>query len=299
MSDIHPHRHTCIRATRRVRTFALALVMTLGAAFPMKPANAVDLVIDPALIAQTVTGYTQDLKNYAASLRQEVILGNQYVQMLNDYNQMLLEYRSYLNELRGIAHYFDNATWAQIFRQGTQFYGFTDFARITELNPFASSFFEELDRLLNGSGHYVPRNPADVLADARAVGMDEATIERLARAHSQGYDLYRDQMATVAMNANEIDSRKEKIANLGSNLRNLPDESTLATMQFMAMQNQLGFDQIEANNEILNQILAQQQMDRAEQLAKEAEGLDREIARLERLQSQPFQLLGRSRWGDF
>lgn len=297
MSDIRSHRHACPRALRRVRTLTLALLVMLGSVSPMRPANAIDIVIDPAHIAQTVMNYTQDLRNYAVNLREEVILGNQYVQMLNEYNQMLLEYQSYLNELAGIAHYFDDATWARIFSQGVQFYGFTDFARIPGLNPFSASFYEELDRLLNGSGHYTPRDPADVIADARAVGMDEATIERLARAHSQGYDLYRDQMATVAMNAEEIKSRKKVIAAFGDDLRNLGDESTLATMQFMASQNQLAFDQIEATNETLNQLLAQQQMERAERLAKKAERLDREIERLERLQSQPLQLLGRSKWG--
>ncbi len=75
------------------------------------------------------------------------------------------------------------------------------------------------------------------------------------------------------------------------------DESDLATLQEIAMQNVLLMKQQEDLVQIMNQQLMNEEMAKAERASKKAKARDAELKRLQN--RKPTALLGRDRWGDF
>jgi lipopolysaccharide assembly outer membrane protein LptD (OstA) len=66
----------------------------------------------------------------------------------------------------------------------------------------------------------------------------------------------------------------------------------------MATQNQFVFDQNERQIQVLNQILMQQGLQAADEAARKAAMIDREIERLQQATATSSPLYGQNRWGD-
>lgn len=257
-------------------------------------------VVDISHIAQSITSYLAQLEDYQEQLNQLGVMDNQYLQMLIEYEQTLQEYSHYLNQITGLANTISSADWESLLRQTLAYYGRGDFSTIPTLRVTTPTFSQDLDTILR-QVHHLPREPEVVKTDIQALTgqVPSASFEQGLQYNYQRYDKYKDVQAMVAQNADDGLMRRELIDRYAIRVQSLGDESDLATMQLMASQNQLLFDQLEANNQILNQILQQQGTEEAERAARKAAMIDKEIARLERVTSRTTPLLGQDRWGDF
>ncbi len=230
-------------------------------------------VVDIASIAQSVTGYMQQLSDMQEQLNQLSALDNQRI--------------------------ISNADWNKLLKQTIAYYGKGDFSTIPNLRVSSPTFTGDLDTVLRQT-HHLPRPESEVTNDYQAMTGTAPSAEFRAQMNRiyKGYDKYKDVQAEVAKNAENSENRKLIINSYANVVRNLGDESDLATLQTMASQNQIMFDQNEASIQVLNQILQQQGAAEAERHAREAARIDREISRLQRATSTTAPLMGRSRWGE-
>jgi hypothetical protein len=101
----------------------------------------------------------------------------------------------------------------------------------------------------------------------------------------------------VSDNAKKDARFAEDIENHQRAVDNLGDESDLATLQEIALQNITLMKQKRAISQTLNQLLMNTESQEAMRAAKKAKSREAEINRLKN--RQPTQLLGRDRWGQF
>jgi hypothetical protein len=176
------------------------------------------------------------------------------------------------------------------------YYGKSKMSTIPDMDPDSETYEDDIDNVLGNYG-YVPRDPVEVQADVESMGLWTEQYEREVEEDYNNYDLLKDRMRMVSENVERSKERKKHIERHARIVKNLGDESDLATLQEMATQNVLIMNQNEDLIQILNQQLMNQEMLKAERAAAKAKARDAEIERLKN--RKPTALLGRDRWGDF
>ncbi len=256
-------------------------------------------VVDVANISQQVIQYAQMLADYAEQINQAVTLGNQYSQMIDAYTQTLREYQHYLRQIEGLANRISAGEWNALLQQTLEYYGYGNSSLIPSLRVENPNFSSDLDAVLSRV-HHVPRPVDQVNSDYQSLTGSELSDRLKARLERnvEAYERYKDLQAMVAKNAEDSGDRKTIINEFATDLRGLGAESDLATLQFMATQNQFVFDQNERQIQVLNQILMQQGLQAADEAARKAAMIDREIERLQQATATSSPLYGQNRWGD-
>lgn len=253
-------------------------------------------VFDASNLFQNIIQYLQRLDDYEEQIDQSDIIDAQYMQIVEDYKQTLIEYDHYLAQIEGIAQYISQEDWDRLLEIWDGYYGKSPLSTIPPMCPDDSGYEENLDTVLGNYG-YVPRDPAEVQADAGPMGLWTEQYEREVTVDYNNYELMKDKMRMVSENVKRSNKRKKAIEDHAETVQGLGDESDLATLQEIAMQNILLMKQQEDLVQIMNQQLMNEEMVKAERAAKNAKSRDAEIERLKN--RKPTALLGRDRWGDW
>lgn len=254
-------------------------------------------VFDTSNMINQLRDLLQQIKQYQEAINQSTKLTQQYMQMIRDYQQVLRQYNHYLNQIKSVRHMISNRDWLRILRTIKYYYGKSKRSVIVKSDPESSNYESDMDTVLGQYG-YVPRDPAEVEADARQLGIWTDQYGREVRKDWEKYELYKDRLRMVNRNANEsVERLKRTIPEHANTLNSLGDESDLATMQAIAAQNLTIMNQMESLVQIQNQTLLNMEMEQAERAAESAKWRDAEINRLKNRQNT--QLLGRDRWGRF
>lgn len=275
---------------------SIVLVLCLMMFLTPHICNAGIPVFDYANLMQNIIAYEQLLTEYDEQLNQSGLLDEQYMQMVEDYRQTLIEYDHYLHQLEGIAQYISQDDWDRLMEVIGSYYGRSKMSAIPSLDPDDPGYEENLDTVLGDYG-YVPRDPTEVQADAGPMGLWTEQYEREVTVDYNNYELMKDKMRMVSENVKRSNKRKESIRDHAETVKNLGDESDLATLQEIAMQNITLMKQQEDLVQIMNQQLMNEEMLKAERAAKNAKSRDAELERLKN--RTPTALLGRDRWGDW
>ena len=282
---------------RSIVLIACALIFLATGSFQPNNVKAGGIpVIDAASLTQQLTQYLTILMEFEQMLGQTVIQTDQYLQMVRDYQQMLREYQHYLHQLQGIKHMISAGDWRNLMRIIKYYRGKSKRSVIAEMDPEDPNYEEELDTVLENYGH-VPRDPAAVETDAQSLGIWSDQYSQEVQQDYNQYDLYKDRMRMVSDNAKKDARFAEDIENHQRTVDNLGDESDLATLQEIALQNITLMKQKRAISQTLNQLLMNTESQEAMRAAKKAKSREAEINRLKN--RQPTQLLGRDRWGNF
>jgi hypothetical protein len=290
-----------MRNRHSIASVFLAALLTLFV--PARQSHAVlgvgDLVFDPSVVAEQVRSYRQELITYAQQLKQTFITNNQYLQMLRDYNQVLIEYRHYLNELAGLASYFSEDQWIALMSQ-VGFYGSSDYALLTSLDPKSPRFNDDLGTIL-GQYRTVPQKTDKFMANAasRVKWQNPDELQKTYNPVYKNHQLFEDQIQQIATNKRDADTRKEFIHDLDKDLISLPEGNTFGALELIARQNQAALLQTEEQLLVANQLLGLQNLQYHQQVSERAQDLDREIHRLERAQATSAPLLGKNSLGAF
>jgi conjugal transfer/entry exclusion protein len=255
-----------------------------------------DTVVDPANLIDNILAFVQRLDDYSEQIDQSDLIDAQYMQMVEDYRQTLIEYDHYLHQLEGIAQYISDEDWDRLLEVLDGYYGRSTLSSIPPMDPDDPGYEDNLDNVLGYYG-YVPRDPVEVQADVGPMGLWTPQYEREVEEDYNNFDLMKDKMRMVSENVKKSEARKVSIEDYAERVKNLGDESDLATLQLIAMQNVTLMKQQEDLVQVLNQQLMNQEMAKAERAAKKAKARDAEIERLKN--RKPTALLGRDRWGDW
>ena len=253
--------------------------------------------VDIANLTQQLVQYLQQLQDYQELMNQTSTQTSQYLQMVRDYQQTMREYQSYLNQLKSIQRIIDAEDWNRLMGVITQYAGKAkrSYAVMT-MDPESPTYEEDLDAVLREYGH-VPRNPADVEADARALGIWSEEYARKVKEDYEAYELFKDRLRMTSANRYAKDQIAEKIELHKETLNNLGDESDLATQQEIAAQNITMMEQLQQTADIQNKILMTMDDDKADRASQAAKFRDSEQQRLQNRQTT--ELLGSDRWGEF
>ena len=253
-------------------------------------------VFDASNLTQNLRQYIQRLNDYSEQIDQSGLIDAQYMQMVEDYKQTLREYIHYLNQLEGIAQYISDEDWDRLLEVLDGYYGRSTLSSIPPMDPDDPAYEDNLDNVLGYYG-YVPRDPVEVQADVGPMGLWTPQYEQEVEEDYNNFELMKDKMRMVSENVKRSNKRKESIKDHAETVKNLGDESDLATLQEIARQNVTLMKQQEDLVQIMNQQLMNEEMAKAERAAKKAKARDAEIKRLKN--RKPTALLGRDRWGDF
>lgn len=258
--------------------------------------SGMDAVIDAANLIDNILAYIQRIDDQEEQINQSSAMDAEYMQTIEDYKQTLREYDHYLHQLEGIAQYISEEDWDRLLEVLDGYYGRSTLSSIPPMDPNDPTYEDNLDNVLSNYG-YVPRDPAEVQADVGPMGLWTPQYEREVTEDYNNFDLMKDKMRMVSENVKKSEARKVSIEDYAERVKNLGDESDLATLQLIAMQNVTLMKQQEDLVQILNQQLMNQEMAKAERAAKKARARDAEIERLKN--RKPTALLGRDRWGDW
>ena len=253
-------------------------------------------VIDAANLTEQLKQYLHQLQEFQEMIGQTTMMTEQYLQMVRDYEQVLREYNHFLNQIKGIRQMISDQDWWRMMRLIDSYYGDEIRSAIATMDPEDSTYEEKVDDALGNYGH-VPRDPDEVKADAEAIGIWSDQYAGEVNEDYRNYGLYKDRMRMVSDNAKKDERFKEDIENHRRYLENLGDESDLATMQEMAVQNITIMKQNRAMSQIMNQILMNSESIAAMEAARRAKAREAEIRRLKN--RNPTELLGRDKWGYF
>lgn len=246
------------RISAAMLSFALvcAPIMTLTYS-PKTEASGIPTV-DIAALIQKLVQYAQVLRDYSEQLYQSQVVANEYVQKLREMEQIYREYEHTLNQIKGIRDYVDNQEWKDILRQIE-----IDFP----LNPLDSHWDDwgvqiytedgviDVDEAV-GSAYKRIRDLDTVYEDIETVFTSQDAKDQQreeARRH-----FLKSREATQQKYAAEVFTRRSE--NLSTALRDLAekreilataDESELATLQIIAMQQELDLHYKEANQELM------------------------------------------------
>ena len=242
--------------------------------------------VDVAAIAQQLTSYTTQLLEFQEALAQTGLGQSQLAQMLIDYEQTLREYKSYLNQIRGLQRIIDQADWKKILKIIVESpYGQEILAEIPLLKPDDPDYKEQVRDRMGEYGTY-PKRTDEVIEDVTDLGVtgDEATpfVEYNQRLEKQ-FSKFAQQNNMVSVNRKHMAERTDKLNEYALEITELGDESDLATLQFMASQQNLFGHQMEANTLAVNQLLLNYESPSNAHMQQKAKMLDDEIDRLKRV----------------
>ena len=280
--------------------YSAIIVVSIFAAFlgvNIKEAHSGGIpVIDASSLIEQLKQYLVMSSELKEIVNQTTEMTEQGMQMVRDYEQVLREYNSFLNQIKSIRHMISDKDWMRMMRLINSYYGDDIRAVIASMDPEDENYEAEVDEVLGNYGH-VPRDPEAVKAEAQALGIYSERYAREAEEDYRNYGLYKDRMRMVSDNAKKDQRFKEDIEKHNMIVNNLGDESDLATMQEMAVQNITIMKQNRALLQTTNQILMNMESLAAMEAARRAKAREAEIKRLKN--RKPTELLGRDRWGYF
>ena len=277
--------------------FVFLIAVSLGVGINRPAMSGGIPTIDVANLTQQLVQYLQQMKDYQELLNQSSTETAQYLQMVRDYQQVLRQYQSYLNQLRSIQRLIDVQDWNRLMGVISQYAGQAkrSYAVLT-MDPESESYEEDLDTVLKEYG-YVPRDPAEVEADAMALGTWSEEYARKVREDYENFELFKDRLRMTSAARYAKDQIAEKIELHKETVSNLGDESDLATQQEMAAQNITIMEQLQQTADIQNKTLMNMDNERAQRASEAAKFRDSEQERLRNRQTT--ELSGRDRWGEF
>lgn len=267
------------------------------------PARASGIpTVDVAQIAQSLTSYIQDLTFYQETLIQTGLENSQLASLLAQYAQTLQEYKHYLHQIQSLQAFISEPDWRVLMKIVVKSpYGQKALAQIPLLKPDDPGYEKDVR---NVAGEYgpVPEETADVVNAYTALGVkpgDLKHIEAYNDGLNQNFAKYTQQMNMVSGNDKAIEERRETIEEMGKKVRNLGDESDLATLQMMATQQNFGAQQREASMELFNQWMLTYESPSTALANRRAGMVDQEIERLKKVHGNSTNFkLGRDRWAD-
>ena len=213
-------------------------------------------VIDTTAIARQITQYQQTLRDYANQLRQLGVENKQYVQMIRDYNQQLKEYQDYLRQVQGLKNIISRKDWDALFHKVSSYYGSGTYAEIPKLTGTGQTLRDQIDNRV-GELYAIPATGSSVGQDMSQLVDDPEPWVSVADKQRALYEKYRSQMEIVARNNAELKNRSRNVDDARSFL-SLDNKTDLQTMHNLATSNYLIIDELQANNQIQNQILLHQ-----------------------------------------
>lgn len=276
--------------------FLLAVMATALVGICPRPARSLDAVIDAANLANSLLRYLSMIQEYKEAVEQTGLMDNQYAQLVQEYRQMLIEYRHYLYQLQGLRHKISAADWRALMAIIDSYYGKSAQSTIPAMDPQDPGYDRDLEVVLRQYGH-VPRDPAAVEAEARAVGAYSEQMGEEIRRDYENFERLKDQMRMVSDNETKSEERKDLIEFYREKILNLDDESDLATLQLMASQQNTSMSQNEELIKILNQHLLNQELEAAREAARRAADRETELERLRN--RKPTRVPTNTRLGDF
>lgn len=214
--------------------------------------------VDIAALIQKLVQYAQILRDYSEQLYQSQVVANEYVQKLREMEQIYREYEHTLNQIKGIRDYVDNQEWKDILRQIE-----IDFP----LNPLDSHWDDWGVQIYTEDGvidvDEAIGNTYKRIRDLDTVYEDIETVFTSQDARDQQREearrhFLKSREATQQKYATEVFTRQNE--NLSTALRDLAekrevlatvDESELATLQIIAMQQELDLHYKKANQELM------------------------------------------------
>ena len=244
-------------------------------------------VIDATAIARQITQYQQTLRDYSNQLRQLGMENNQYLQMIKDYNQQIKEYQDYLRQVKGLKSVISRKDWNGLFHKVSSYYGSGSYSKIATITGTGSVVRDQIDSKI-GNIYAVPATATSVGQEMGQIVDDPEPWVSVADKQRLLYEKYRSQMEIVAKNNQEILKRSNNIERSRA-IMNLEDKTDLQTIQNIATSNYHIVDELQANNQIQNQVLLHQnqriirELDAAETMRR------REYERLLELQNRPVQ----------
>ncbi|MBL0319165.1 MAG: hypothetical protein IPP74_07740 [Alphaproteobacteria bacterium] len=220
-------------------------------------------------------------------------------QLVTEYNQMMTEYAQYLNQVTGLMDKFPNQDWSGLSSQSTAYYGSGSLSSVASTPVSGSGYQQNLEKALQGYGAYVPPSH-QVNQSWQDVGMTLGNNHPLSvqnELNEQNASRQRDIYQQVSTNQEQSEKRRDIITKHQQMLKKLGSESDLATMQFMASQNQVIMDQLESLNSELNQMMLTQESSHAMQAEQSSHAIQQEISRLHEEISSTPKPMGRDNWG--
>jgi hypothetical protein len=237
----------------------IASLFSICAVLPVSAVASGIPVVDVAHIAKTVVSYNQQLKDYAEAVTQTALADSQLVQMYQDYSQVLTEYNHYLNQINSLKDQISGTDWDFIMQSVVDewsSYDLYDFGVIPQMDPSSATFDEDLRTILEEYG-LAPRATDAVITDFEVMGVADAGLHVAnMETANQIYTKYANQNLLAAHNETQLKKLTESRVRSQTMLNSLGDESDLATLQFLATQNQMLSEQLSLLTSLVNQQIA-------------------------------------------
>jgi uncharacterized phage infection (PIP) family protein YhgE len=240
------------------------------------------------------------LQEYSELVTQTGLETQQLAQQIDQYAQTLREYQHYLNQIKALKYYISEKEWQQLMRDIDlyyRYYGKGDMSTIPTMSRESSTYEGDVDAVLRQYS-YTPRDPREVEAEARALGIRSGQMTSDAKREWLIHQKYKDQMRMVTANEDKVAKREESITILNNAVKTLPDASDLATLHLMATQSQIVLNQLNDLIRVQNQQMLLMESPEELRAARTAEARDRELKRLrEREQFQGGKAI--QKWGGY
>ena len=245
--------------------------------------------VDVVSISQQLTSYVTQLGEFQQLILSVGLEESQLAQMLLDYEQKLREYRSYLNQLRSVQNFISDPDWARLVKIVVKTpYGQGIIGKIPFLKPDDPDYKEQVRERFQEYGFY-PEATEEVLNDLHDVGIsgdDAKPFEAYNDELEQNLARYEEQLNMASVNQRDIEERTELINEYGDKIRNLGDESDLATMQMGLTQDNFASHQREALIRAMTQNGLNYESPTNVQMQRKAKMIREEVERLKRVRGR-------------
>ena len=257
-------------------------------------------VVDAAGIAQSVAQYIVLIMEYSELITQTGLQGEQLVQQVEQYAQTLREYQHYLNQIKALRNYMSDRDWQQLMREINmyyRYYGNGDMSTIPTMNRESRTYEGDVDAVFGRYG-YTPREPKDIEAEARALGIRSSSMTTDINREWSIYQKQKDRARMISANEKKAQERDENLKMIDDALTQLDNASDLATLQLMATQNQVLLNQMNSLLRSHNQHMLLMESQEELRSSRKAEARDQELKRLkEREQFQGGKSI--QKWGGY
>ena len=234
----------------RLKKLCAAIVIAITAMGPAHSPASGFPVVDIASIAQAVSDYSNQLLQYTEQMQQTILEQSQLAQLIATYEQTMTSYYHMLSQMKGLERMMSQRDYAAMLKK---------FSNVIDSYPGNTPNFQSKEWIAKGKDltrMYNRVAEAKDLEDAiRAVPFDAGSQERAGVAANQAFTL--EQMAvgqslySEQMNE-ELLINVERSKEVSDQLRTLGPEDHLATLQLMALQNELSVDAAQQSNAIAN-----------------------------------------------
>jgi conjugal transfer/entry exclusion protein len=280
------------RLKTAIRGAMVGLTLTVAVGVPSlipQEAKATGFpTVDIAALIQRILTYITQLSEYSSQITSTTTEISQLMQLYRDYEQTLREYERLLAQIRGLKNFISDADWNTLLASLEPYYGNSWFSAIPALDYHSSTFKTDL-RTLYGSVGGVSKTTGELSAALVGTGLPDTTYYETINARNENlFSRQWDRDGMIAANRAASDQRYEDVQALSDRLADLGDESEVASLQFIAfeMNKMLHFQNEQMA--ISNQQLMMTDLESTRRAQQKAESLDREIARLKRVQAAPI-----------